>query len=81
VGYLEEQAVITYTNILEDLDAGKLPKWKSLAAPEIAVEYWRLPEGSTMRDVLLAIRLAQRPIVPSLCYRPKTLICYNGLPT
>jgi hypothetical protein len=22
VGYLEEQAVITYTNILEDLDAG-----------------------------------------------------------
>jgi len=25
VGYLEEEAVITYTNLLKDYDAGKLP--------------------------------------------------------
>ena len=27
VGYLEEEAVHTYTKLLEALDKGKLPKW------------------------------------------------------
>jgi len=56
VGYLEEQAVVTYTDILDQLDSGKLPMWTSLPAPEIAVNYWKLRQGAVMRDVILAIR-------------------------
>jgi len=56
VGYLEEQAVITYTDILASLDQGKLPMWSSLPAPEIAVKYWRLAPDAKMREVILAIR-------------------------
>jgi hypothetical protein len=54
VGYLEEEAVITYTRQIKDLDAGKLPKWEKLEAPQIAIDYWHMPEGrQTMRDLLL----------------------------
>lgn len=56
VGYLEEQAVVTYTHILEEIDAGRLPMWKTLPAPELAIKYWRLPENAKMREVILAIR-------------------------
>ena len=57
VGYLEEEAVITYTRMIADLDAGKLPNWDHLEAPEIAVRYWNMPENHrTMRDLLLYIR-------------------------
>lgn len=56
VGYLEEEAVKTYTHCLECIDSGKLPLWENLLAPKIAVNYWKLPEGSTMRDVILVIR-------------------------
>ena len=27
--------------------------WKGLIAPEIAVKYWKLEQGSTMKDVIL----------------------------
>ncbi|KAL8753914.1 MAG: hypothetical protein Q9199_004715 [Rusavskia elegans] len=57
VGYLEEEAVVTYTRAIADIDAGKLPKWNQLEAPLIAVRYWNMPEGyRTMRDLLLYIR-------------------------
>lgn len=57
VGYLEEEAVITYTRAIQELEQGKLPKWSNLEAPEIAVHYWQMPEGQrTMRDLLLYIR-------------------------
>ena len=57
VGYLEEEAVYTYTRQIADIDAGRLPLWEKLEAPEIAVEYWKMPEGHrTMRDLLLYIR-------------------------
>lgn len=57
VGYLEEEAVITYTRQIEDLDAGRLPMWNKMQAPDIAVKYWNMPEGHrTMRDLLLYIR-------------------------
>ncbi|KAL1306679.1 hypothetical protein AAFC00_005351 [Neodothiora populina] len=57
VGYLEEEAVLTYTREIADLDAGRLPQWEKLPAPEIAVNYWKMPEGHrTMRDLLLYIR-------------------------
>ena len=56
VGYLEEQAVVTYTHILQELDAGRLPMWEKLPAPELAVTYWKLPKDALMREVILAIR-------------------------
>ncbi|CAF1477733.1 unnamed protein product [Rotaria sordida] len=56
VGFLEEEAVITYTRCLRDLDAGKLPKWSQTPAPNIAKAYWKLSDDAMLRDVLLAIR-------------------------
>jgi hypothetical protein len=57
VGYLEEEATNTYTLAIQDLEAGLLPEWDNLEAPEIAVNYWQMPEGHrTMRDLLYYIR-------------------------
>lgn len=58
VGYLEEEAVRTYTHALEEIDnpTGCLHHWKTQPAPPIAVKYWQLGEGSTMRDVIAQVR-------------------------
>jgi len=56
VGYLEEQAVVTYTHILQELDAGRLPMWSRLPAPSLAINYWKLPPTAMMRDVILVVR-------------------------
>ena len=42
---------------LKILEEGKLPEWKELEAPEIAVMYWKMPEHQRkMRDLLMYIR-------------------------
>lgn len=58
VGYLEEEAVKTYTHCLKDIDdpKGTLHSWSTQLAPEIATQYWQLPPGATMRDVILQVR-------------------------
>lgn len=59
MGYLEEEAVHTYTRCLHELDAGHLPRWANpdFAVPDIAVSYWRMPAGQrTMKDLILYIR-------------------------
>lgn len=56
MGFLEEEAVITYTRCLDDLEAGRLPIWEKTPAPDIAKKYWNLGDGAMMRDVLLAVR-------------------------
>ncbi|KAI0136741.1 alternative oxidase [Xylariales sp. AK1849] len=59
VGYLEEEAVHTYTMAIKQLDEGHLPKWSdpSFEIPEIAVKYWHMPERKrTMKDLILYIR-------------------------
>ena len=43
VGYFEEEAVKTYTSCLKDIDDGKLKLWSRMKAPEMAVQYWKLP--------------------------------------
>jgi ubiquinol oxidase len=53
VGYLEEEAVVSYTHYLEEIDAGRHP---NIAAPQIAIDYWKLPADATLRDVVLATR-------------------------
>jgi len=56
VGYLEEEAVHTYTECIRMIDEGKLPLWKGKNAPEFAKEYYGLDESAKMRDVLLNVR-------------------------
>ncbi len=53
VGYFEEEAVISYTMYLEELDEGRSP---NVPAPEIAKHYWKLPDDATLRDVVLVVR-------------------------
>ncbi|KAF9572065.1 inducible alternative oxidase 2 [Mortierella alpina] len=54
VGYLEEQAVISYTHMLDEIKTGVL---ENGPAPKIAIDYWNLEDNATIRDVCLAIRL------------------------
>ena len=56
VGYLEEEAVKTYTDIINAIDDGRLGHWKTQAAPQIAIDYWHLKPEATMRDLMLAVR-------------------------
>ncbi|KAI5791912.1 putative alternative oxidase [Geopyxis carbonaria] len=57
VGYLEEEAVITYTRAIADLEAGKLPKWENMRAPDIARDYFKLEPGKDgVRELLHVIR-------------------------
>lgn len=53
VGYLEEEAVVSYTQYLAEIDAGRV---ENVPAPQIARDYWHLPEGATLRDVVIVIR-------------------------
>ncbi len=53
VGYFEEEAVISYTLYLRELDEGRSP---NLPAPAIAKHYWQLPDQATLRDVVLVVR-------------------------
>ncbi|NPC56978.1 alternative oxidase [Caenimonas soli] len=53
VGYFEEEAYQSYTNYLALIDAGE---HANVSAPEIAKKYWNLPDGATLRDVVLAVR-------------------------
>lgn len=56
VGYLEEEAVKTYTGIIERLDKGQNNDLRDMEVPSIAKDYWKLGEDCTMRDLLLQIR-------------------------
>eukprot|EP00050_Salpingoeca_kvevrii_P016762 m.58490 g.58490 ORF g.58490 m.58490 type:complete len:320 (-) comp7149_c0_seq2:123-1082(-) len=56
VGYIEEEAVKTYTGAIQALDNGQLPNWEKTPATELAKRYWKLTDDATMRDVLLAVR-------------------------
>ncbi|KAL9141338.1 hypothetical protein ABFS82_14G096100 [Erythranthe guttata] len=53
VGYLEEEAIHSYTEYLKDIDDGKI---ENVRAPAIAIDYWRLPKDATLKDVITVIR-------------------------
>eukprot|EP01055_Gregarina_sp_Pseudo9_P001046 Gregarina_sp_Pseudo_9__1045@NODE_1678_length_1405_cov_170_794290_g1555_i0_p1_GENE_NODE_1678_length_1405_cov_170_794290_g1555_i0NODE_1678_length_1405_cov_170_794290_g1555_i0_p1_ORF_typecomplete_len348_score72_64AOX/PF01786_17/8_6e68COQ7/PF03232_13/0_0087_NODE_1678_length_1405_cov_170_794290_g1555_i0491044 len=55
VGYLEEEAVKTYTKLVELIDKDKLPGFK-ITAPRASQVYYQLPEDATLRDVFMAMR-------------------------
>jgi len=53
VGYFEEEAVISYSHYLAEIDAGR---HENVPAPQIAIDYWNLEPDAHLRDVVLAIR-------------------------
>ena len=53
VGYFEEEAVISYTEYLKEIEEGKI---ENIKAPEIAINYWNLPLNSRLKDVIEVIR-------------------------
>jgi len=52
-GYLEEEAIYSYTSFLAEIDNGHIPNGP---APSIAIDYWRLPKDATIRDVVMVVR-------------------------
>jgi ubiquinol oxidase len=53
VGYLEEEAVVSYTQYLELIDQGAV---ENVPAPDIARRYWNLPPNASLHDVVVAVR-------------------------
>ncbi len=53
VGYLEEEAVISYTQYLDQVDAGLV---ENVPAPQMAIEYWNLPQDARLRELIIAVR-------------------------
>ena len=53
VGYLEEEAVLSYTQYLEGIDSGR---YENVPAPAIAIHYWNLPEDARLREVIEVVR-------------------------
>jgi len=60
VGYIEEEAVTTYTKIIQAIEAAPedsdLGKWRTELAPSIARSYWKLGENGTVLDTMYAVR-------------------------
>ena len=53
VGYFEEEAVISYTEYLKELESGVI---EDHPAPKIAIDYWNLPLRATLKDVVKVVR-------------------------
>jgi ubiquinol oxidase len=53
VGYLEEEAVFSYTEYLAAIDDGTCA---NVPAPAIAIDYWQLARAARWRDVIVAVR-------------------------
>jgi ubiquinol oxidase len=53
IGYFEEEAVMSYSEYLAEIDNGKI---LNRPAPKIAMDYWNLGSDATLRDVVIAVR-------------------------
>lgn len=53
VGYFEEEAVVSYSQYLQEIDAGS---HANVPAPQLAIDYWKLSSGARLRDVVVAVR-------------------------
>lgn len=53
IGYFENQAVVSYTQYLEEIDAGRV---ENISAPKIAIDYYKLSPDATLRDVVISVR-------------------------
>ncbi|KAF6757468.1 mitochondrial alternative oxidase [Ephemerocybe angulata] len=53
---LKKRQVVTYTKCIKDLEDGLIPEWENMPAPEISIDYWRLPADAKMIDIIYAVR-------------------------
>ncbi|WP_416336479.1 alternative oxidase [Dechloromonas sp. A34] len=53
VGYLEEEAVYSYTEYLAGVDNDT---YANVPAPAIAIKYWQLAPDARLREVIIAVR-------------------------
>ncbi len=53
VGYLEEEAVHSYTEYLAGVDNGT---HVNVPAPQIAIDYWKLAPDARLHDVIVVVR-------------------------
>ena len=53
VGYFEEEAILSYTQYLAEIDAGR---HANPPAPRLAIDYWGLPADARLRDVVIVVR-------------------------
>lgn len=53
IGYFEEEAIVSYNLYLGEIEAGRSA---NVAAPEIAIRYWKLPREARLREVVIAVR-------------------------
>ena len=53
IGYFEEEAVMSYSEYLAEIDNGKI---LNRPAPKIAIDYWNLGSDASLRDVVIAVR-------------------------
>ena len=53
IGYFEEEAVMSYSEYLAEIDSGKI---LNRPAPQIAIDYWNLESDASLRDVVIAVR-------------------------
>ncbi len=53
VGYFEEEAIVSYTDYLAEIDSGRT---ENIPAPQIAISYWKLKPDARLREVVVAVR-------------------------
>lgn len=53
VGYFEEEAVVSYSQYLAEIEAGR---HENTPAPRIAIDYWGLAPDAKLREVVIAVR-------------------------
>lgn len=53
VGYLEEEAVKSYTHFLEEIESGR---HDNPQAPQLAIDYWHLRNDARLKEVVIATR-------------------------
>ena len=53
VGYFEEEAVISYTGYLEEVEKNLE---LNIPAPQIAIDYWKLKSDAKLIDVIKVVR-------------------------
>ena len=85
VGYIEEEAVYTYSRIIKEIEAGNLPKWTDphFKIPDIAINYWKMPENKrTMRHLMLYVRAdeAKHREVNHTLANLEQVVCYHPDP-
>jgi ubiquinol oxidase len=53
IGYFEEEAIVSYTEFLNEIDAGN---FENVPAPKLAIDYWKMKPDARLRDLVIAVR-------------------------